>query len=978
MDHVPADDGGRFAEIAAEAAWVRRLALALAADAHSGEDIAQDALAAAAARRPGELRDLRSWFRRVVSNLARRRACAQLERSAREQRAARLEATEDSSLALERLETIEILASAVRTLAEPYRTTVLQRWYEGISPEEISQRTNTPVRTVHTRTSRALALLREELERRSRGGPSRWLAAWIPLLPKPNATSPWVVSMSLKSKLALAGLAVLLLFAGWFVVGARRTEEPLAVAPAPDSLAADGSPSDSRATLVTPAANGNLPRAALPVASKATSGSLLVQLVWGDDHSPAAGVSLTLFRHGADPLFEQPQSSSDEHGSARFTELAPGQVFVQLHRGDDGWGDEVAIVAGKEATRTITIVNGLRCTGRVLDAQDRPVADAELLVAAGNGGEAWPLARTNSDGGFELRCLATNCCIGARKAGLAPSDLREFSSTEGAHVECTLVLGPAAARLAGIVLDPAQQPVPGAVVQAGHDDFAEEQLPDGTTARLPMPERVRTDAQGRFRFQSLLPGSVPISVRARALAPWHAMLECEPGREEQLTVQLEAGVTLLGTLHDASGAPAPRAEVHLGEWDDLGYRSVQSDEQGAYRIEGAGTGQLRLSAEHDSLGRAKTMLQASAGQTLRWDAVLSKGLVLEGRLLDAEEQPVAGAQIQGRLERADKYDDWASNARTDKQGRFQLENCDVLRPICVHVTGKSAFPLLSVHEILPGPEELVLRLPKEAWAEIQGRILDPEDKPLPNVHVSLAMTGVEGWDEPALDPASGAFHCTSIPPGEYQLTFETAGYPKIRLPKRTLGPAATWDVGTLHFRKGGSLLVDLQRADRKPASAHMPLQLCDTAGGPVEQIDVRNGTGRAGPLAPGSYVLQVTGKGIAAQQQQLEVKAGVELRVDVLAQPGLPVEIECRMPANVRGGTETQLVIRDAAGGTVFSGTGEGQDGTSRLELALLAGTYRVEAMRDALHGSATLKVEAGSGPSTVVVTLGQVEAGKH
>src|SRR6185295_19093326 len=108
----PADEGGRFADIAAEAAWVRRLALALAADAHSGEDVAQDALAAAATRRPGEVRDLRSWLRRVVSNLARRRIGAECERSAREKRAARPEATEDASLALERLETIEILASA--------------------------------------------------------------------------------------------------------------------------------------------------------------------------------------------------------------------------------------------------------------------------------------------------------------------------------------------------------------------------------------------------------------------------------------------------------------------------------------------------------------------------------------------------------------------------------------------------------------------------------------------------------------------------------------------------------------------------------------------------------------------------------------------------------------------------------------------------------------------------------------------------
>ena len=50
---------------------------------------------------------------------------------------------------------------AVLSLPEPYLTTVLMRFYEGLPPREIAERTKTRVGTVHRRLQRALAVLRE-------------------------------------------------------------------------------------------------------------------------------------------------------------------------------------------------------------------------------------------------------------------------------------------------------------------------------------------------------------------------------------------------------------------------------------------------------------------------------------------------------------------------------------------------------------------------------------------------------------------------------------------------------------------------------------------------------------------------------------------------------------------------------------------------------------------------------------------------
>jgi len=211
-------------QVAAQSGWVRHLAVELARDVHAGEDIAQDALLAAT-RNQQQRGSLRAWLAGAVCNLAHLRRRAEDRRVARERISARPERCDDPLIAFERLELQEALLGAVRELPEPYRTTVLLRWFEELEPEAIAQRTSTPVRTVHTRLHRALALLRESLDRRSQGDRSRWLAAWVPLLSRSNGSSTWLV-MNLKLGLAVAGLACAGAFTFWVTSKPALVHEP--------------------------------------------------------------------------------------------------------------------------------------------------------------------------------------------------------------------------------------------------------------------------------------------------------------------------------------------------------------------------------------------------------------------------------------------------------------------------------------------------------------------------------------------------------------------------------------------------------------------------------------------------------------------------------------------------------------------------------------------------------------------------------
>lgn len=359
-------------EVAASAAWVRRLAVALTRDVHAGEDIAQDALLAAVRdHRSG--RDVRGWLFGIVQNLTRMRSRSDDRRESRERRAARSEGTVDPVLALERLELQESLLGAVRELPEPYRTAVVLRWFEELAPEEIARRTCTPVRTVHTRLQRALRSLRETLDRRAHGDRSRWLAAWVPAIPKSAPMWPWILAMQLKTKAAVAVLSIGAVLSLWFVVDAqqRPAERSTALANEPAQLATENAPGvaptfvtndGKRSAIETPAGSSSNH----PVA---TTTGLTVR--------SSIGLEFTFFEWRT-PVGDWRRQNL-EHGRCATTEMqlpcsvrAPGHVPAKAEKDGDEIvldPDELLIIEGddlRSCTSSIRIHDPYREIGQPL------------------------------------------------------------------------------------------------------------------------------------------------------------------------------------------------------------------------------------------------------------------------------------------------------------------------------------------------------------------------------------------------------------------------------------------------------------------------------------------------------------------------------------------------------------------------------------------------------------------------------------
>lgn len=170
---------------------MRALARSLIRDAGSADDVVQQTWMAALENPPRSAEASVAWLRRVVRNLAHRIGRDQHHRRIREERAARPEVDALTPQELvQRAELQHRIVEEVIALEEPYRSTVLLRFYEELAPREIAARLDIPAATVRTRLSRALEKLRCRFDEAHGGRREAWCLAFLPLLGLDRAALP--------------------------------------------------------------------------------------------------------------------------------------------------------------------------------------------------------------------------------------------------------------------------------------------------------------------------------------------------------------------------------------------------------------------------------------------------------------------------------------------------------------------------------------------------------------------------------------------------------------------------------------------------------------------------------------------------------------------------------------------------------------------------------------------------------------------
>ncbi len=523
--------------------WVRAVARAVVRDPSAADDVEQETWLAALRAPPRHDGSLRGWLGAVVRSRARRIGRADARRFARETAVARGDASPSAAELAEIADVHRRVVQAVVELDEPYRATILLRYFEGLSIEDVAARTASPVETTRSRIKRAISKLRERLAKELGADGGRWELALAPLVGLPRASpvgasaaGGGVVMASTKTVAAVVA-AVMLAGIGAAVVASRSTpreEKDVAAAPRADvekpkavprpprgqrpqarEEAPSSAPTDAAKPTVELGPMGTDRSVAERLGDRVDCLELVVETAFGrlaeETHVP-----IVLSAEAAELLAKIPR------GVGRSVEARrPGaELLDSVTRGfglsyvvekdrvvvtppDKKWDSTRPVVVAPRPAPVADVV----VLGRVTDAEGRTVVGAEILQVLG---EDIRRGVTDIAGRYEIRLHRPLGMVEARAAGHATSLAVPVNAEPGAQFTADLTLRGAAGVLRVKAVSDTG-PIAGATVLLGADDGRARRV-----AGRPVQRQLsgRTDDAGVAVFDGLPAGTVAVAAFA--------------------------------------------------------------------------------------------------------------------------------------------------------------------------------------------------------------------------------------------------------------------------------------------------------------------------------------------------------------------------------------------------------------------------------------------------------------------------------
>lgn len=433
----------------AEAGWLRGIVRGLVADEHEVDEVVQGALLSALETPAAARHGLRPWLRSVARHLTFRERWRAARRRDWERQAAAPERLPATAEMVSRVEASRAVVDALVELPEPYRQTLLWRYFENLSPGEIAGRLGLPIDTVYTRLRRGLARLRKRLDGKF-GERGAWLSVLLPWLDTgtaagaagagaaavsstsllPQIAGGILVTAQAKCVLAVVVLAVsLALWSGTsegVVAGDRpSTAETSELAAVPTTVAGRvGDPSFQGIGPILeelpPARSAaqTLPAVTATGASYRLRGRLLgvhPTTPWTSDivirarrRDRTRGAELVVAVEGSGTFLTSLESFFENVGELdRLLVIADDPAYLRSSTTlelFDGLGQPKEPDAGFEVV--VEVQRAALVTGRVVDEAGRPcrgVLVSGHAVASGLSPRAAAGEPTDSDGGFRLR-----------------------------------------------------------------------------------------------------------------------------------------------------------------------------------------------------------------------------------------------------------------------------------------------------------------------------------------------------------------------------------------------------------------------------------------------------------------------------------------------------------------------------------------------------------------------------------------------
>lgn len=642
--------------------WLRGLARSLVRDEERAEDLVQETLVVALETPPRNPGAWRAWLRQVARNLVYRNHRTEVRRERREHAVARDGSVESSiEASLERAELHRSLVDAVLSLGEPYRSTVVLRYFDGLEPMQIGERLGVPSGTVRVRLKRAHDQLREKLDAAHGDDRRAWLVPLLEIARGPGTTSMTVTTTGaavggflttlggwiMAQKAVAAVVAIAVLIGGmWWATSEGTT--PGESRSASDAVSDANRGSEGGGTTGEDARAGVRERASDEAGLGAIEAPVVGVVVVDQKGEPRAGVRLMAGSGRAARL-----ATSDEAGRATWGDEV--EFPVEISVSDAKYlaleaPFEIARRGNARLDHRVVVALGARVSGRVVDGTTGlpvPMAFVSLMDAA-------PPRQAVADllGRFEL----TGISAGSHELLVVRS---RYSNTDdvqrvGVHVEL------------GQSIDDLEIELDGGVRVTGRVLRGDVPVADAIVtahAAVHSPPTGKTDADGMFEFV--------ISSRAAKLGAaievdgirWVSAREdvvVVDAAAEPVTLHLVEASALSGRVVDVRGEPVPQQTISIAGPGGATYQT-KSDDEGRFEFVGLVPGRYVLperQVECPSGKRVEGVVWTLAGVEAREDIV--------GRVIDEAGQPISGASVS-----AHGTYGWRETT-SDSEGEFRI------------------------------------------------------------------------------------------------------------------------------------------------------------------------------------------------------------------------------------------------------------------------------------------------------------------
>ena len=589
-------------ELLTQASWLRHLAARLAGAA--ADDVVQDTWIAALRHPPTTDRPVRPWLVRVVRNAARFRWRSDANRRQRETAlvAETETATPTSEELLARHELQQLLARLVTELDEPFRSTILLRYAEGLEPSQIARRLNIPAGTIRWRLKEALERLRCGLDALHDGDRKRWLLAFAPLVrwaassagaasapagsaPTTTGSETTPAGAAPPAPLAAATATGLALRVGAGIVAVGAVIAIAVVVTRPPADEQRDAIAAHPTTRIVPAPTVDAIAAGWRAQEGAPARHLAGRVVFAG--APVAGAQVRLTSE-ATPAIET-RSDADGRFDLGAQDARPVTIGAAAP-------DRLAMIRHVDLRDPTASADlelellpcGMRLDGHVTDAAGTPIAHAQLRREDSVGTE------TDGAGAYALCLLPT-------AAWASQLDVVIRADGYGA-----IVVGIAATghNRRDFMLAP-EATITGTAAP-GADVWIEADGGDDRTAGSPARAATVADADGKFRFDGASGGTYRIGAAARGTTAVARRVAVEAGGTTDVALAMTPAAIVRGTL-TSKGRPVAGAHVAIKSTgsvirhDDAGRDPIAiadavTQPDGTFVLDGLPAGAITLSA----------------------------------------------------------------------------------------------------------------------------------------------------------------------------------------------------------------------------------------------------------------------------------------------------------------------------------------------------------------------------------------------